>query len=106
VDVLKEVPNLRKISISPWADLGRAVEQMRGRYVISYKPNPAIFAESDWDLPKAKAGLQEALSKMEGCCVEIIAKDLSTVRCQAHRLWEWSKMATEVTEEFAERHGL
>ena len=106
LDILRDVPNLRKISMSPWADLDRVVAQMRDKYVISYKPNPAIFAERDWDLPRAKADLQAALSKMEGCCVEIIAKDLSTVQRQPHRLWEWSEMAAEVTEEFAERNGL
>jgi hypothetical protein len=106
LDILRDVPNLRKISMSPWADLDKAVEQMRGRYVISYKPNPAIFAERDWDLARAKADLQGALSKMEGCCVEIIAKDLSTVQNQPHRLWEWSRMAAEVTEEFADKRGL
>jgi len=102
LDLLKDVPNLRKISISPWADLDSAVEQMRGRYVISYKPNPAIFAQGQWDLAKARADLQDALKKMEGCCVEIIAKDLSTVQDEPQRLWQWSAMASEVTEEYAE----
>ncbi|TKJ35950.1 MAG: hypothetical protein CEE38_13140 [Planctomycetes bacterium B3_Pla] len=97
LDLLKDVPNLRKISISPWADLDKAVEQMRGKYVISYKPNPAIFAQRDWDLAKAKADLQGALKKMEGCSVEIIAKDLSTIHNEPQRLWEWSRMASEVT---------
>lgn len=97
LDLLKDVPNLRKISISPWADLDKAVEQMRGKYVISYKPNPAIFAQRDWDLAKAKADLVGALKKMEGCSVEIIAKDLSTIQNEPQRLWEWSRMASEVT---------
>ncbi|MHC4227103.1 MAG: hypothetical protein ACYSW0_06700 [Planctomycetota bacterium] len=97
LDLLKDVQNLRKISISPWADLDKAVEQMRGKYVISYKPNPAIFAQRDWDLAKAKADLQGALKKMEGCSVEIIAKDLSTIHNEPQRLWEWSRMASEVT---------
>jgi len=106
LDILKDVPNLRKISISPWADLDKAAAQMRGTYVVSYKPNPAIFAEKEWDLARAKADLQAALAKLEGCCVEIIAKDLSTILNQPHRLWEWSQMASEVTEDFAERQGL
>ena len=101
LDLLKDVPNLRKISISPWADLDRAAEQMRGKYVISYKPNPAIFAEKEWNLSKAKADLRDALESMEGCCIEIIAKDLSTVQNEPQRLWEWSGMASEVTEEYA-----
>jgi len=40
--------------------------------------------------------------KMEGCCVEIIAKDLSTIQNQPHRLWEWSRMASEFTDDFVE----
>jgi hypothetical protein len=102
IDVLKKIPNLRKISISPWADLDRAVEQMRGKYVISYKPNPAIFAEHDWDLARAKADLVEALEKMKGCSVEIIAKDISTVINEPERLWQWAEMASEITEQFAQ----
>jgi hypothetical protein len=40
---------------------------------------------------------------MEGCCIEIIAKDLSTVQNEPNRLWEWSSMASDVTAEFAEK---
>ncbi len=101
IDMLEGVANLRKISISPWADIDRAAEQMRGRYVISYKPNPAIFAEEQWDLPRARAELTAVLDKMQGCCIEIIAKDLSTILGQPQRLWEWSHMAAEVAEEYA-----
>ncbi|MHC4116829.1 MAG: hypothetical protein ACYSWO_04910 [Planctomycetota bacterium] len=101
IDLLKDVPNLRKISISPWADLDKAAEQMRGKYVISYKPNPAIFAEKQWDPARAGAELASSLEKMKGCCIEIIAKDLSTVQNEPQRLWQWSEMAAELTEEYA-----
>lgn len=104
IDILKKVPRLRKISISPWARIEKAVEQMQDRYVISYKPNPAIFAEKQWDLAKARAELQSALQCMEGCSVEIIAKDLSTVQNEPRRLWEWSRMAAEVTDNYAQAH--
>jgi len=33
--------------------------------------------------------------------VELIMKDISTVRHQPKKLWEWAKMAIEVAEEFA-----
>jgi len=41
------------------------------------------------------------LEKTKGCSVEVIMKDISTCRNQPQRLWEWAKMAREVTEEFA-----
>jgi len=105
LDILEPIPRLRKISISPWAGVAKAAERMRGRYVISYKPNPAMFAEEQWDLDKAEAELRGALDKMKGCAVEIIAKDLSTVRNEPQRLWQWAEMASRVTEQYAEQNG-
>lgn len=102
IDILRKIPNLRKISISPWADIDQAVEQMQGEYIISYKPNPAIFAEKQWDLRRARADLIDALERMKGCSIEIIAKDISTVQNEPHRLWKWAQMASEVTEQYAQ----
>jgi hypothetical protein len=45
--------------------------------------------------------LRGALEKMKGCVVEVILKDISTVRYQPRRLWEWAETAAAVTEEFA-----
>jgi len=101
VDMLKVVPNLRKISMSPWIDPDRAVANMGDRYVFSYKPNPAVFAEDNWHPEKARAELESLLAKARGCIVEVIMKDISTVRYKPQRLWEWAAMAREVTEAYA-----
>lgn len=95
---LKEIPNLRKISISPWANLEKAAEEIGTRYVVSYKPNPAILAEEHWDARRAKDTLANDLKKLKGCCVEIIMKDISTVRNEPNRLFEWAKIAREVVD--------
>ena len=95
--ILQTVPNLRKISMSPWANLSSAVEQVGGRYVLSCKPNPAIFCEDSWSSQRARADLEAILDQTGGCAVEIIMKDISTVRYQPQRLWEWAQLAREVT---------
>ena len=41
LDMVKKIPNLRKISITPWANLERAAEIIGRNYVVSTKPNPA-----------------------------------------------------------------
>jgi len=46
---LKKVPNLRKISMSPWVNFEEAVENVGNRYVFSFKPNPAFLAEDTWN---------------------------------------------------------
>ncbi len=93
--ILESVPNLRKISMSPWADLDVAAPLMTGKYVISHKPNPAVLATDDWNPEQARTNLREVLDKTKGCAVEIILKDISTVRNQPQRLWEWSRIAME-----------
>jgi hypothetical protein len=101
MDILRRIPNLRKISVSHWVDIDRAVSEMGTDYVLSRKPTPAGLAEDDWRPGLARQQLREFLEKARGCQIEIIMKDISTVRYQPQRLWEWEKMAMELAEEFA-----
>jgi hypothetical protein len=95
VDILKRIPNLRKVSLSPWVDTDRAVKLMGSKYVLSRKPSPAVFAEDNWRPQQARADLYDFLSKAKGLSIEIIMKDISTVRYHPERLWEWEKIAME-----------
>ncbi|MCM8821947.1 MAG: hypothetical protein NC831_03940 [Candidatus Omnitrophica bacterium] len=101
IHILQEIKNLRKISISPRADVKVAAEKIKNRYVISYKPNPAIFAGETWNRDFVKKELKEKLEIMKenGCIVEVIMKDISTIRHQPSRLKEWSQIVMEVVSE-------
>jgi len=102
IEVLRRIPNLRKISVSPWCDTERTVERIGADYVVSRKPSPAIFAEDDWHPERARDDLRRFLERAVGPChVELIMKDISTVRYKPQRLWEWAAIAMEVAEEFA-----
>lgn len=103
MDILKKIPNLRKISMSPWVNIDKAVEKVGARYVYSCKPNPAVLATDQWDPAHARQMLREVLEKpyKNGCIVEIIMKDVSTLRYAPKRIWEWATIATEVARELA-----
>lgn len=102
IGVLRRIPNLRKISVSPWCDTRRAIDEIGEDYVISRKPSPAIFAEDRWQPERARRDLADFLEACGGGChVELIMKDISTVRYQPQRLWEWAQIAGEVVERFA-----
>jgi hypothetical protein len=101
VDILRQIPRLRKISMSPRADIAEGAARIGRDYVISHKPNPAIVAGDTWSREAAAAELKAALERAKGCAVEVILKDISTVRYDPRRLWEWAEMAAEVTAEFA-----
>jgi hypothetical protein len=102
MSILERIPNLRKISMSPWVNTDEAVANVGDRYVYSFKPNPAVFAETTWNLDKARDELETVLDKAKAhrCVVEVIMKDISTVRYEPQRLWEWAQMANEVTEHY------
>jgi hypothetical protein len=101
MDILRRIPNLRKVSMSPWVDVGKGAEEIGTDYVFSYKPSPAIFAEDRWRPELARRALCDVLDRARGCRIEIIMKDISTVRYEPRRLWEWARMAKEVVEEYA-----
>ena len=100
IDVIRRIPNLRKISTTPWADTARMVEQVGTDYVLSRKPNPAIFATDEWHPDRARRELRDFLEQARGCHVELIMKDISTVRYQPQRLWEWATIAMEEAQAF------
>ena len=99
MEQLRRIPNLRKISCSPWNDTKKAIAEIGDKYVISRKPNPAVFATSTWDPEEARKQIREFLDETGGNChVELIMKDISTIAYEPQRLWEWSKIAMEEAE--------
>lgn len=102
VDVIRRnIPRLRKISMSPWVDFDKAVENVGRDLIFAWKPNPAVFAADAWDPDHVRRDMEEKLHKARNSVVEIHMKDISTVRYAPHRLWEWARIAAEVTEKFA-----
>jgi hypothetical protein len=99
MEQLKRIPNLRKISASPWCNSKQLVEQSGADYVLSRKPNPAVFAEDGFDPVRAKREMAEFLDIAKGCPVELIMKDISTVRNHPERLWSWAEVAMEAVGE-------
>ncbi|MBI9101842.1 MAG: hypothetical protein JEY99_05465 [Spirochaetales bacterium] len=101
VDSLRRIPNLRKISVSPWSNTENAIEKMGADFVMSRKPNPAILAEQNWAPDRAEQEIRDFMDKTEGKChVELIMKDISTVNHEPHRLWEWAEIASRVAEDY------
>jgi hypothetical protein len=94
--LLQRIPNLRKVSFSPWNDTRKGIEELGSDYVISRKPSPAIFAESVFDPDQARKEIRDFLEHTGGNChIEFIMKDISTVKYEPQRLWEWEKICME-----------
>jgi len=101
VNILRSIPRLRRISMSPWVDPERGANEIKRDYIFSYKPNPAIIGMEKWDGDLARKILKDALDKSKDCVVEVIMKDLHSCRKEPWRMWEWVKMAKQLAEEYA-----
>jgi hypothetical protein len=99
--ILRRIPNLRKVSASPWVNIERAIKEIGADFVLSRKPNPAVLATDVFNPDVARADLVAFLDQARGCQVEIILKDISTVRYDPKRLWDWEKLAMELVEQYA-----
>jgi hypothetical protein len=93
---LRTIPNLRKISVSPWADVRAAAREIGREYVISLKPNPSVLATPSWHPEQVRTELETKLAAARGCNVEIVLNSISTVQRQPQRLWQWMEVAMEV----------
>lgn len=95
MDLMDQIPRLRKVSMSPWSKMDVAAERCRGKYVMSCKPSPAIFAVGPLNEEIARRDVRKILEQTEGCSIEIVMKDISTVDYTPQKLWRWAEIARE-----------
>ena len=100
IEIIKRIPNVRKISCSPWSDRKRFAENIGNGFVMSAKPTPAyLAAESvDWGEVAKDLKLTVDLAKANSVNLEIILKDISTVRFEPGRLAKWADIAMEIVQ--------
>jgi hypothetical protein len=98
IDMIRKIPHVRKVSMSPWVDLERGAEGLGRDFVFSRKPSPAFLAWDDWDPEAVERDLRATYDACarHGCPLELILKDVSTVRYEPQRLWQWSDIAMRV----------
>ncbi len=92
---VRKIPNLRKISMSPWVNKERGAEGIGKDYVFSNKPNPAFIAGQSFDEDLVRKDLlaTKEICRRYGCPLEFIFKDISTVYNDPHRLKKWADIA-------------
>ncbi len=102
IPILRKIKNLRKISVSPWNDSKKIIDAIGSDYVMSRKPNPAVVAMDSFSPELAEREIREFMDLTDDSMhVELIFKDISTVRHDPRRLWEWEKIAMRTAEDYA-----
>jgi hypothetical protein len=93
--IVRRTPNLRRVSVSPWADQGRMAEVLQDRYIFSRKPAPSLLAVARLDEDAARADIRATLECARGCVVELVMKDNHTLGGNPDNLVRWVRIARE-----------
>ena len=101
-NIIKKIPNLRRVSVSPWADWIKMVEYIEDKYIYSLKPNPAELAVSTLNEELIRKKIKIVLDITKECVVEIILKDTHTIGKNPKNIINWVKI---VREELNKRYG-
>ncbi len=103
IDILRRrFPNLRKVSITPWADPVRAAEQIGRDFVLAAKPNPAFVAGTTFN----RAPVREEITRYCEACrehrtpLEFVIKDISTIANRPENLTLWASTVRDVVDRF------
>ncbi|MCC7263982.1 MAG: hypothetical protein IT369_15830 [Candidatus Latescibacteria bacterium] len=103
VDILRRrFKNLRKISVTPWAEPERAASEIGRDYVLAAKPNPAFVSSPTFDpVPVEK----EITAYMEACrrhgtTCEFVLKDISTIANRSENLTQWAATVKGVIDRY------
>jgi len=96
--IIEAMPNLRSVSVTPWADFERTAEMLGSDYVFSRKPDPVPIsgAEPHWE--RAEADLQRTYdaARRGDCNVELLFRDVYDVGGDRGRLKTWVELARKV----------
>jgi hypothetical protein len=99
LEYVLRIPHIRRISISPWADVDACAEKLGGDYIFSWKPHPAHLA-GRFDAEMIREYIRHALEVTRHCVVEMILKDTHTCDNHPERFTEWTRIARELVESY------
>ena len=102
IELLKQYKNLRRISITPWANPEAAAEKIGNDYIFSYKPNPAFVAEKTFDPEPVKAEIERVIKacRKNNTPVEFVLKDISTVSNNPNNIARWVGTVNSVIDKY------
>lgn len=102
LDIVQELPNVKKISCSPWSNHAQFAERLRKDIIMSAKPTPAHFAAPQLDLAEVEKGLVHTCdcARNNNVKLELLLKDISTVQYKPENLTTWANLAMKVAQRY------
>ena len=97
LEIVSALPNVRKLSCSPWSHREAFAEKLPRHIIMSNKPSPAFLATDRFDEDAVRKDIRFTVecARKNGVTLELILKDVSTVRYDIKRLQRFCDIAME-----------
>ncbi len=96
--LIKGIPRLRRVSVSPWADQRAMAEMLEAGFIFSRKPAPSLLAVPRMDAEAVRKDIRQTLDVTKGCVLELIMKDNHTLGHNPENIVQWVRIAREEIE--------
>ncbi len=98
IKIIKRIPNLRRVSVSPWCNQEIMAEECGKTLIFCRKPNPAMISTELFDEERICQDIRSTLQAARGCAVELVMKDVHTLNNQPARLGRWVQLVRQEIE--------
>jgi len=97
----REMKNLRRIAVTPWADLHSCSEQLGSDYVMSWRPSPTDTVSFGFDEARVKETVREAFraAGRNKNHIDVTLKDVETVSGKPDSVKNFVRAVREVIDE-------
>ena len=99
-NIIKKISNLRRVTVAPWTNMIKAVEELGNKYVYVWKPNPSDVAMDTFDEEMIKKKIRQGFEITRESVTEIILRTIQTTRNDPDRLKKWSEIAKELSYKY------
>ncbi|MDA0990608.1 MAG: hypothetical protein O3A51_07640, partial [Verrucomicrobia bacterium] len=100
IDMLRQLPNLRSIAVTPSADLAQCAAQIGNDYAISWRPNPTNMVCAGWDEDRIHGTIRDGLRFCQGQHLHITLKDVETLQGEPDRLARWTSIVRQCIDRY------
>lgn len=100
IEIIKKIPRLRRITVSPWSNVKEMAEKIGKNYIYSRKVNPSDISIPLIDETHIRNGLRETFKAIykNNCCSEILMRDIRTLSFNPENAIRWTQIAREEAE--------
>jgi len=99
INMLRQCKTLKKISVTPSANVRKCAEQIGRDYLFSWKPIPAYIC-ADFDVEATRRYIRQGLEDSRGCQVDVMCKDITTLQGDMTRPQRWTELVREECAKF------